>query len=236
VFYRWDYDGDGSWDTDYDHSVISFHQYDRPGTFQTRVEVLDPHGGADTCSIVIHISSGSNITGLYTDTRGYIYQSYGTVLIGSQWWFTRNMTTQDTAEYYKQPVLNNWPAYFDYGDLYTSSQISSVCPPGWRVPSKDDWNKLFANYPENELFDALMPGGVSDLGINPGGMGIGVYATSAKYRGLDLYGYYWSATKPLDATSASIWVIAFDLRARNVLRGYDPETNKMYSVRCMKDQ
>lgn len=234
MFYRWDFNGDGTWDTGFTHSVITIHQFDSPGTFRALLLVQDPHGGQDTCSAVVYISTGSNKTGIYTDTRGYIYQSYGTVLIGDQWWFTRNMTTQDTAEYYKEPVINDWPTYFYYGDLY-NYPAGNLCPPGWRVPTSADWNKLFSNYPEEELFEALTPGGASDFGALFGGMGIGVKATTAVYNGIERYGYYWSVTKPAGADAVSIWTVTFDKPEGKVIRGYNLAEKKMYSVRCMKD-
>jgi uncharacterized protein (TIGR02145 family) len=234
LLYRWDFDGDGLWDTDYLTTVVTMHRYPTPGTYKTLVQILDPHGGQDTCSRMVYISSGTNQTGLYTDTNGYIYQTYGTVLIGNLWWFARNLATQDTAKYFREPVVNNWPAYFYYGDLY-SAPVSTSCPPGWRVPTREDWDKLFSNYSEDRLYDALMPGGESDFGADLGGMGIGTYPPAATYQQLNQVGYYWSTSKPSDPTSTSVWIITFDKHAKKVLRGYNSPENKLYSIRCVKD-
>lgn len=235
LFYRWDFDGDGNWDTDFANSVITMHQFDTPGTFKTMLLVKDPHGGQDTCSKVMHISTGTNKTDIYEDTHGYFYQSYGTVLIGKQWWFTRNLTTQDTAKYYDEPFTNSWPAYFYYGDLYTSLQ-AKACPTGWRLPSRQDWDKLFSNYPEDRLFEALMPGGESDFGADLGGRGSGLSATSAEYKELNKFGYYWSTTIPPGGSSTSVWIITFDNSSRKVLKGYFPGEKTLYSVRCVRDE
>jgi len=236
LLYRWDFDGDGQWDTDFEHSVVTMHQYDIPGTYKTMVLVQDPHGGQDTCSEIMHISNGTNITGIYEDTRGYIYQSYGTVLIGDQWWMTRNMCTQDTAELLKYPYSNGWPDYFNYGHLYYFSALGGLCPPGWRAPTKADWDQLFSNYPEDRLYEALMPGGESDFGADLGGTGLGIPIREAKFQGLNRYGYYWSTTKPMDPSSQSIWVITFDGIKKQVLKGYYSSNETMLSVRCMKNK
>jgi uncharacterized protein (TIGR02145 family) len=234
LFYRWDFDGDGQWDTGFSKSIITMHQFSTPGTYKTLCQVQDPIGAQDTCSRTILVSNGTNITGICTDTRG-MNQSFGTVLIGSQWWFSRNMTSKDTAKWYEYPVTNNWPAYFEYGHLYTVGETGWTCPPGWRVPSKDDWDKLFSNYPADRLYEALMPGGESDFGATLGGMGTGFTPTEAIYGGLDRFGYYWSTTKPHGVTSPSVWIISFEQPDRKVLKGYLTETKKLYAIRCMKD-
>ncbi len=46
---RWDFDGDGEWDTDYDDTLIAYHTYDDTGYFNPRMEVRSPDG--DTVEI-----------------------------------------------------------------------------------------------------------------------------------------------------------------------------------------
>lgn len=235
MFYRWDFDGDGQWDTDFLNTVVTMHQFDAPGTFKTLLQVKDPLGEQDTISKIIHISTGTNKTDIYNDKRGTHYEYYGTVLIGDQWWFTRNMCIHDTTGYRQYFYNNDWPAYFDYGNLYLSGYLTNICPAGWRLPSREDWNKLFSNYPEDQLYEALMPGGESDFGANLGGMGTGFDVTTATFQGIDRYGYYWTTTKPVGYESPSVWIINFDKPKRQVLKGYDDETLKQFSVRCVKD-
>ncbi|MCX6223818.1 MAG: hypothetical protein NTV01_03565 [Bacteroidia bacterium] len=240
MFYRWDFDGDGQWDTNFSSSIITMHQYDNPGIYETMLQVQDPHGGLGTCSKVIRISTGTNQTGIYNDTRGELYESYGTVLIGEQWWFTRNMSIHDTTRHYQFYYNYDWKLYLDYGNLYlqryyVSNFLANICPSGWRVSSREDWNKLFSNYPADQLYEALMPGGVSDFSAVLGGMGIGSSVGDSQYQGLDRFGYYWTTTKPQGASSPSTWIITFDKTKRQVLNGYYDQTLKQYSVRCVKD-
>jgi uncharacterized protein (TIGR02145 family) len=236
MFYRWDFNGDGNWDTDFSHTVVTMHQYDKPGVYRALLQVQDPLGEQDTISKSIYVSHGTNQTDIFDDKRGDPYQSYGTVLIGDQWWFTRNMSIHDTTKFYQFYFNNSWPVYFDYGNLYLWGYVPGICPPGWRLPSREDWNILFANYPDDRLFDALMPGGESDFGVNLGGMGIGYNVPTAKYQGLDRYGYYWTSTKPAGATSTSVWVITFDKPNRQILKGYNEPGSKQFSVRCVKNK
>jgi len=236
MFYRWDFDGDGQWDTDFTSDVVTFHQFPTPGKFKTILQVKDPLGATDTCAKWIYVSHGSNQTDIIEDKRGAGYQYYGTVHIGDQWWMTRNLCVQDTEKYYQFFYNDEFNIYHDYGNLYQYNYLKNICPDGWRIPSKDDWNKLFANYPEDQLFDALMPGGVSDFSAVMGGKGLGSSRFMATYDGIDRYAYYWSTSQPKMST-VSIWIIAFDTPQQQVLRGFYPllVNENLYSVRCMKD-
>jgi uncharacterized protein (TIGR02145 family) len=233
--YRWDFDGDGNWDTDYMAELITMHQYDKPGVFRTRMEVKDPLGELDTISKWIYISKGTNPTEIIDDRRGEFREYYGTVRIGDQWWFTRNMAIHDTVRFYQFFYDNEWQEYYDNGNLYLHFYVTGICPAGWRVPSKEDWDILFSNYPQDKLYEALTPGGESDFGATFGGMGYGTRAKDAVYNGKDQYGYYWSSTKPADGDSPSIWIITFDKAKRQVLKGFYDYPGKLYSVRCVKD-
>ncbi|MDD4644782.1 MAG: FISUMP domain-containing protein, partial [Bacteroidales bacterium] len=186
------------------------------------------------------VSTGTNSTGILEDKRGRNYEYYGTVLIGDQWWLTRNLCIQDTVKHYQFFYNSDWWKYYDYGNLYLDNYqgtniLANICPEGWRIPSSDDWNKLFAHYPEDRLYEALMPGGESDFSATLGGTGTGDRPKDSEYRGLDNYGYYWTTTKPMDQSAISTWIIIFDKSHQKVLKGYMDATQKQYSVRCVKD-
>ncbi len=234
MLYRWDYDGDGVWDTEPVHDVITYHQYANPGVYKATLLLTDPPGDTDTCSITIHISNGTNLTGICEDSHGLNYEYYGTVLIGDQWWFSKNVCFGDTALWYRYPVTNNWPAYFEYGHLYSLGGTGNCCPPGWRVPTRQDWEKLFANYPEEKLYEALMPGGESDFGATLGGKGNGMTALSAVYSGKDKYGDYWSVSHPT-ATTLTHWMVSFDSKNERVTWGFNASGNLLQALRCVKE-
>lgn len=205
------------------------------GYYETRLQVRDPHGAMDTLSRKIHVPNGANITGLYWDNRGDPYETYGTVSIGDQWWFSKNVSLHDTTAVSQYFYLNEWKSFYEYGNLYNNFSLINVCPQGWRIPAQDDWEKLFANYPEDKLYEALMPGGVSDFGAIIGGMGIGDKIEDVIYSGIDRRGYYWTTTKPAGGESNSTWVVTFDKPSGKVLRGFTDVKDRLFSVRCVKE-
>jgi len=57
IYYKWDYDGDGIWDTNVTESGIAKHIYEEPGTYTVKVAALDgPEDHPDTLTAVKEMS------------------------------------------------------------------------------------------------------------------------------------------------------------------------------------
>ena len=69
-------------------------------------------------------------------------QSYRTVKIGNQTWMAENLNFETAASYCYKNLDSNC---VKYGRLYTWSNAMEVCPRGWRLPNKEDWETLLKN-------------------------------------------------------------------------------------------
>ncbi|MDX2015042.1 MAG: FISUMP domain-containing protein [Myxococcaceae bacterium] len=84
-------------------------------------------------------------TGSFVDPRDQ--QTYATVTVGTQRWFAQNLRFDQPGS-----VVNpNFPSP-DYGRLYTWPLARLACPPGWHLPSDDEWTllELSLGKPPNE--------------------------------------------------------------------------------------
>lgn len=131
---RWDFDGDGNWDTDWDSGKMETHQYDSEEVYTTELEVKDTEGLTSTFSRLITVTNGGGGTGTYTDLRDG--QTYNTIEIGSQTWFAENLNyTTANSWWYNNSSVNGAV----YGRLYTWEAALTACPSGWKLPNEEEW-------------------------------------------------------------------------------------------------
>jgi uncharacterized protein (TIGR02145 family) len=109
--------------------------------------------------------------------------NYPTVQIGNQCWFAENLRTTQYSDGTTIPLKtlntdwnqdspafswynNDFTNYGNYGGLYNwyaldslSNGGKSVCPPGWSVPSEDDWDELMTYLSTNNYYCVPSGGG-----------------------------------------------------------------------------
>jgi uncharacterized protein (TIGR02145 family) len=174
----------------------------------------------------------------FTDSRdGQVYEY---VKIGLLHWMARNLD-YDTASgvgswcYYE---MNSFCA--QYGRLYDWNTALVVCPAGWHLPSKTEWQILM---------DAVGGMGVAgrklraQTGWDDGGNGIDLYGFSALpggqrhypdelFRAQGRFGYWWSTTE-FDVGGGA-YALGIATRVENAHNdGNYKET--AFSVRCVLD-
>jgi len=198
-------------------------------------------------------------TGLtVTDIDGNVYN---TVTIGTQTWMVENLKVTKFNDGTDIPNVtddNTWnnlitPAYcwYDndealyknaYGALYNwyTVNTSTLCPSGWHVPTKAEWETLISYLGGPFLAcNPLKEAGSSHwLGTNYGTNSTGFTALPGGYRshqwGFESVGsnaHWWTSTE-FDNDDA--WAKSMDANLSDVIDGiYNKEDG--FSVRCLKD-
>lgn len=126
--------------------------------------------------------------GSFTDDRDR--QTYTWVRIGNQVWMSRNLNYSLSGTSW---CYGNDPANCNqYGRLYDYQTALNICPNGWRLPHKSDYETLMKNYGENaELaFSSLSAGGNSGFNSHFGGW----RGIDGIFYGRDNAANYWTAT------------------------------------------
>ena len=192
-------------------------------------------------------------------------QTYKTVKIGDQWWMAENLNYEtdnsfcynDSAEYCeKYGRLYTWAAATDSAGVWgengkgcgyakhctTAYPVRGVCPEGWHLPTKNEWNTL-----STAVGGQTTPGKV--LKSTSGwytddvyhGNGTDAFSFSAlpagyrSYTGLyDLAGYYayfWSSTARDSRNAYNVYLYYND----DYMALDYSDKRRGFSVRCVKD-
>jgi uncharacterized protein (TIGR02145 family) len=125
-------------------------------------------------------------TGVFKDPRdGRIYK---TVKIGDQVWFAENLAYKADAGCWAYEDRESNVAQF--GRLYTFAAANKVCPPGWHLPSKQEFETLLRHIGGNGLhaYQELIPSGSSGFA----GLFAGFRTARFEYQGK--IGHFWSST------------------------------------------
>ena len=178
----------------------------------------------------------------FTDPRDG--QVYHTIELNGQRWMAQNLN-YDVGEgcwvYEKSSGFLGLGAKKKeegYGRLYTWEAAKKACPPGWRLPTDEEWRALAMAHgglwdgnhqgDPKKAYSALIEGGNSGFAALLGGWWYP--HDGVNYSGLGANGYYWSRTEK-DVQDA--WRYYFSSLDGELYRGYGDKSFG-YSCRCLQ--
>jgi uncharacterized protein (TIGR02145 family) len=181
----------------------------------------------------------------FTDIRDN--KVYPTVQIGSQCWLAANLnfgtiiaSTQDQRDncisekycYNDNPInCTNQGGLYQWDELMLFDETQAnqgFCPPGWHIPTENEWNILFANYINNGFAGSPLK--------YSGYSGFNALLSGARHinKGWDSQGFatfFWSSTLRSDSKA---WAHGMNDDDPSV-SVYPSSRVNAFSVRCLKD-
>jgi len=209
---------------------------------------------------------------LITDSDG---NKYATVIIGGHYWMKENLRTLSYSDGSGILILQHdafeWASAsaacciydpdgvdgissesdmrLNYGVLYNWYAVNSstgVCPTGWRLPTREDWEELIAGLGGEDVAGGKMKGTKTDPDDHPRWMSPNTGATNAsgfkaypagcrtslgEFVDLGYYATWWTGSE-YDSNFGVSFSIAND--GAYIDYGYDKK-RVGYSVRCIKE-
>ena len=177
----------------------------------------------------------------FTDPRDG--QSYDIVKIGSLTWMAENLNFETSGSFCPENDSRNCKRL---GRLYTWAEAKTVCPEGWRLPTKADFEALIASADGSGVVLKARDGwfkkgnGTDELGFNalPAGYGFAHGAASGsassnKFDGIGGYAYFWSATEDSENRESNAYYLflAFNSKSASV---NSFSKSDLRSVRCVR--
>lgn len=171
-------------------------------------------------------------------------QTYTYVKIGSQYWMSANLNfISDSGSWVYDNNDNNAKIF---GRLYNWETACKVCPDGWHLPSKSEWDELINNLGGEDVaggkmkeantthWDSPNTGATNESGFTgiPGGYR-DFYGIDSTFIYIGREGYWWTATEVSGGTTAKIFFLHYmTAKAHSYFVSYKPDG---CSVRCARD-
>ena len=166
-------------------------------------------------------------------------QTYKTVTIGSQTWMAENLNNNPSGSYFDHDEFDPPPKY---GRVYAWATAKKVCPSGWHLPTRVEFDTLFTAVGGQSTAGKALK---STSGWNDGGNGADAFGFSALPAGYNYYdgqydaegdaAYFWTSTEVSD--EAYFVNLNYDNDSAYLIQtdGKHYHESDKYSVRCLKD-
>ena len=179
----------------------------------------------------------------FTDSRDG--QSYDVVKIGDLTWMAENLNFETAGSFCPEGDSRNCKRL---GRLYSWAEARSVCPDGWHLPTKADFEALVAATSENAAQSSSQPRAGAALKARDGwfkkgngsdalgfrALPVGYRVADGKFDGIGGYAYFWSATEDAEnrESNAFYLFLSFSSDAASI-NAFAKEDYR--SVRCVSD-
>jgi len=202
--------------------------------YETPAPTPQPQYQPPAPSTASTLSTPSTLGANGTLTDGRDGKKYKTVVIGGKRWMGENLNYQTTSGAWCYGDDNS--NCNKYGRLYDWKTAKTVCPGGWHLPSRQEWNDLEKASGGNKAGKALKSASGWNKGNGTDKYGFSALPGGFRVSGGDFdfagnYGYWWTATED-DGSSAY-------RRRMNSNNGNVYEGNGVkgygFSVRCVAD-
>lgn len=165
----------------------------------------------------------------FTDARDN--RSYRMVRIGSQTWMAENLNYANPESSCPDGDDRNCKKM---GRLYTWADAQNICPDGWRLPTREDFEKLVKVAGDSASALKSTSGwfkkgnGSDDLDFSA--LPAGYKRLDGKFDGIGGYAYFWSSSEDSDGASYFLVLDFSSPTAKLVAFG----KGEGRSVRCVK--
>lgn len=168
----------------------------------------------------------------FTDDRDG--QSYDMVEIAGQLWMAENLNFKTDGSFCPEGDERNCPKF---GRLYSWEAAKVACPAGWRLPTRENFEKLMATAGEKSGKALKASSGWFKKGNGDDALGFRALPAgfkSDKFDGIGGYAHLWSATAD-SQESAFAYYLYLDFSS-DVARISSFSATDARSVRCVKQQ
>ena len=166
----------------------------------------------------------------FTDSRDG--QSYDIVKIGSLTWMAENLNFETSGSFCPENDSRNCKRL---GRLYSWAEARSVCPEGWRLPTKEDFESLVAaTAGALKARDGWFKKGNGSDAFGFNALPAGYRSVDGKFDGIGGYAYIWSATEDVENRESNAYYLflSFSSDAASI-NAFAKEDYR--SVRCVSD-
>jgi len=162
----------------------------------------------------------------FTDKRDG--KKYKLIKIGNQTWMAQNLAFKVDSGCWA--YNNEEDSVFKYGYLYNWETAINVCPDGWRLPTKHDFETLLNNKEEGETkYRSFISGSKSDFNITfPGARKL-----DSTFSLKNIREDFWSSSENKKAKKRAYNLYIYNQK-KNVMI-YNELKEHGFSVRCIKE-